>query len=196
MDNSFYAWMGQSSTSLLSDSHSPPPQQQQSRPSSSLDDWSKDRSSSAQPQAASPTLDFNDLLNELGVGEQSHLGQLLSSHPSAASPTSSSLYSGHFSPSSNGFYVPAPYNNMPYGSTSWSPPPSVPLSTYSSLNGATTGPSTAASSPPQSQQQQSQSQQQQQPSSNSPPMVIEYVSRLSYCSVGSTIPQSLFDLSQ
>ena len=47
--------------------------------------------------------------------------------------------------------VPAPYNAMTYGSSSWSPQPGqVPLSTYSTLNGATSSHSQAP--PPQPSQ--------------------------------------------
>ncbi|KAF5357637.1 hypothetical protein D9758_007509 [Tetrapyrgos nigripes] len=69
MDPNFYNWMSHQSTPLLSDSHSPP--QQQSRPSSSLDDWAKDRSSTASTQppssSSAPPLDLSELLGDLGA---------------------------------------------------------------------------------------------------------------------------------
>jgi hypothetical protein len=74
---------------------------------------------------------------------------------SPAPQTSSSLAtpSPFFNYSNNFFLpsVPAPYNAMTYGSSSWSPQPGqVPLSTYSTLNGATSANSHAP--PPQSSQ--------------------------------------------
>jgi protein phosphatase 1 regulatory subunit 10 len=80
-----------------------------------------------------------------------------------------------FYPYQTGFFMPTavqgPYNAMPYGST-WVNH-SLPLSNYSSLNGATSAnPSTSISQP-----QQSQHQQQQEPSSPQP-MMIEWVSLL------------------
>jgi len=66
------------------------------------------------------------------------------------SSTSLATPSPFFNYSNNFFLpsVPAPYNAMTYGSSSWSPQPGqVPLSTYSTLNGATSANSQAP--PPQ-----------------------------------------------
>jgi len=70
-----------------------------------------------------------------------------------ASSTSLATSSPFFNYSNNFFLpsVPAPYNAMGYASSSWSPQPGqVPLSTYSTLNGATSANSQAP--PPQPSQ--------------------------------------------
>jgi protein phosphatase 1 regulatory subunit 10 len=94
---------------------------------------------------------------------------------SSISPPPQPFYGNSFQ--ANNFFlpsaVPGPFNAMAYGA-GWSNQSSqVPLSNYSSLNGATTG-SAGSSSSSLSQQQQ---QQQQQQSQQSPPpqMMIEYV---------------------
>jgi len=75
-----------------------------------------------------------------------------------------------FYPYQTGFFlptsVPGPYNAMPYGST-WVNH-SLPLSNYSSLNGATSVNSSMSTS-----QQQPQQQLQQQKPSSPQPMMIE-----------------------
>lgn len=87
--------------------------------------------------------------------------------PSTSSSISQppAYYGGPFNP----FYlssVPGPYNAVPYGSMSWTNPQThLPLSNYSTLNGAT---STTSS-------QQSASQHQSPPASNQQPMMIECV---------------------
>ncbi len=65
------------------------------------------------------------------------------------SSTSLTAPSTFFNYPSNFFLpsVPAPYNGMNYGTTNWSPQPGqVPLSTYSTLNGATSSTSQSSSS--------------------------------------------------
>ena len=69
-----------------------------------------------------------------------------SSGTSTSSPASGSQPYGHFA--QYPFYLPGPFNVTPYGSSpQW--PPSVPLSSYSSLNGATTNTNGQTVSPPQ-----------------------------------------------
>jgi len=62
-------------------------------------------------------------------------------YPAPQTSSSSLTAPSSFFNYSNNFFlpsVPAPYNAMTYGSSSWSPQPGqVPLSTYSTLNGAT-----------------------------------------------------------
>ncbi|KZT12682.1 uncharacterized protein LAESUDRAFT_640450 [Laetiporus sulphureus 93-53] len=95
------------------------------------DDW-KNSSSSAQTAsgaaAVAPAID----LNEFGLGDLS--GPSTSS--SSVSNSSNAFYpfaqhSSYYLPS-----APGPYNAVPYG-TQWSSPAQLPLSSYSSLNGAT-----------------------------------------------------------
>ena len=59
-----------------------------------------------------------------------------------------------------GYFMQSPYNTMAYGSP-WPPPAPVPVSNYSTLNGATTSSSTSSST--QSQQQPAQQTLQQSP---------------------------------
>lgn len=74
-------------------------------------------------------------------------------HPAPqTSSTSLTAPSTFFNYPSNFFLpsVPAPYNAMNYGTTTWSPQPGqVPLSTYSTLNGATSSTSQSSSHPSQ-----------------------------------------------
>ncbi|KAF8629618.1 hypothetical protein AX15_003356 [Amanita polypyramis BW_CC] len=161
------------------------------RPSAPIaDDWSKDR---ATPTGQAPppnsshtpatTLDISDFTTLGDIGASS-----ASSSSSVASPTQS-----FFASFPHGSYFLPSYNHIPYGS-SWTTAP-VPLSSYSTLNGATTSNSSSSGqlqgqqqaqaqqiSPPlspqqsQSQQQQVQSQaqqQQQQQASPPQPMVID-----------------------
>ncbi|KAF8075900.1 hypothetical protein FPV67DRAFT_1469704 [Lyophyllum atratum] len=147
MEHNLYTqWVQQP---LLSD----PTHSHDSRPSS-LDDWSKDRSvSSSQPATADTSgtgMDMGDF------GSLADIGAPSTSPSSLASPTSS-----FFTPYQHSYFVPSPYNTLAYGST-WPPSSHVPLSNYSSLNGATTS-ATPSSSSSSSQQQQSQQQQQHSP---------------------------------
>ncbi|KAI3604761.1 hypothetical protein WG66_008559 [Moniliophthora roreri] len=123
-----------------------------------VEDWVKERSTTpaaTSGQSSSSVLDL-DFINEMGL--------------STPGPSSSSLYI----PSSQfgNYYVP-PYNTMPYGSSSWTSSSTLPLSSYSSLNGATT--STATSSSSQSHQSPPQVQAQRQHSPPEPTMVIDPV---------------------
>ncbi|KAK7051240.1 hypothetical protein VNI00_004740 [Paramarasmius palmivorus] len=110
---------------------------QRSQPSSVVDDWVKERSTSTTPAAASgsssasPTLDL-DFINDMAL---------------STSGSNSSL----FVPFQTNSYYGSPYNTIPYGSSSWAGNSSLPLSSYSSLNGATTS-TTTSSSPPQNHQ--------------------------------------------
>ncbi|KAI6099139.1 hypothetical protein F5141DRAFT_1010544 [Pisolithus sp. B1] len=117
---------------------------------SSNDDW-KDRSTATSSSSSSgaggstttaqPGLDLNDFgLGDIPAGP---------STSSSISPPPQSYFPQSFPP----FYVPSvpgPYNAMPYGAISWSTQPTpLPLTTYSTLNGAT-----SASQASTSQQQQ------------------------------------------
>ncbi|KAF9032645.1 hypothetical protein BDZ89DRAFT_1063259 [Hymenopellis radicata] len=164
MDNTnFYSsWMQstpqQPQASLLNESS------QQSRheahPSSSLDDWAKqpprtasNGSLAGSTSATTPNahMTLQELLGSVGVtgvddGQQSSFFQSFSQ-----------------------YNIPnnAPYNNIPYGA-SWQSSPSnhVPLSSYSSLNGAT-----STSSQPSQQQQQRIPQHSPPPQHQSPPII-------------------------
>ncbi|CAA7259583.1 unnamed protein product [Cyclocybe aegerita] len=139
--------------------------QHDARPHPSLvDDWNKDRSAQlaqsssagvSSPSLTSPTIDMNDFttLGDLGATASS----ILSASPQA-------FYSQYVNPSflmqTHGLHTHSPFTTMAYG-TPW---PNLPVSNYSSLNGATTSTSTL----PVSVQQQQQQQQQQQPSQQQP----------------------------
>ncbi|KAH9950148.1 hypothetical protein B0H21DRAFT_725032 [Amylocystis lapponica] len=108
------------------------------------DDW-KEPSASTQPgpgaASVQPTLD----LSEFGLGDLSAPSSSTSSIPSSAAP--------FFQFSSHSFYLPTtpgPYNAVAYGSAPWpSSSNQLPLSSYSSLNGATsTSSSSGQQSPP------------------------------------------------
>ncbi|KAK0191456.1 hypothetical protein F5146DRAFT_1048772 [Armillaria mellea] len=133
----------------------------ESRPTSSLEDWSKERSASTGASTTAPTavttaapatatLDFADIMGDLAATSSS----------SNLSPQSAAFYQSFQN------YFQAPFNSIPYGSA-WNAQSTVPLSNYSSLNGATSaGPS--SSSPPQ---QAAQPQPQPQPApQHSPPL--------------------------
>ncbi|KAL0064779.1 hypothetical protein AAF712_008326 [Marasmius tenuissimus] len=110
---------------------------QRARPGSVVDEWAKDRST---PTATTPgastsnSLDINDLISDIG-----------------AAPSGSPTSPFYGFPTQSFYSQPGPYNTMPYGSSSWSTS-SLPLSSYSSLNGAT-----SSSSGPPSQPQSHQS---------------------------------------
>lgn len=94
-------------------------------------------------------------ISQVSPKNQSALGSNLfyfqgSSNSSILSASPQSFYSQY------GYFMQSPYNTMAYGSP-WPPPAPVPVSNYSTLNGATTSSST--SSPTQSQQQPAQPQQ-------------------------------------
>jgi protein phosphatase 1 regulatory subunit 10 len=79
-------------------------------------------------------------------------------HPTSVSPPAQPFF-GSFQ--HNGFFLQSPtasYNVMPYGSSGWNQTPQLPLSNYSSLNGATS--SAAGASQPQLSQQSPPQQQQ------------------------------------
>lgn len=130
---------------------------------SSFDDWSKERPAttthaSSTTSAALP--DMNDIFTELG-------GQFCCAQRPArpkthfctapASPASTSPSSSFYN--AQNYYVQAPYNSIPYGST-WSgpsnPSTAVPLSSYSSLNGATSSMVQPTQRPSQSPTQSTQ----------------------------------------
>ncbi|KAG0695779.1 hypothetical protein DFH29DRAFT_984864 [Suillus ampliporus] len=114
----------------------------------STDDW-KEQSSPTNGAGGPPgttsaqsSLDLSDYA----------IGDLAGPSTSSSISPPPAYYGGPFSP----FYlpsVPGPYNAVPYGSMSWSSPPThLPLSNYSTLNGATST-STAPSQPSSSQHQ-------------------------------------------
>jgi hypothetical protein len=74
-----------------------------------------------------------------------------------------------------GFFLsgaPGPYNAIPYGSNPWASSSAVPVSSYSTLNGATTSTHVSQSSPPPQQHQETQ---QQQHTLSSQHMIVEFV---------------------
>ncbi|KAG2114708.1 uncharacterized protein F5147DRAFT_677688 [Suillus discolor] len=125
----------------------------------STDDW-KEQSSPTNgaggppgTAAQQPSLDLSDYT----------IGDLAGPSTSSSISQPPAYYGGPFNP----FYlssVPGPYNAVPYGSMSWTNPQThLPLSNYSTLNGAT---STTSS-------QQSASQHQSPPAPNQQPMMID-----------------------
>ncbi|KAG2150329.1 uncharacterized protein EDB93DRAFT_1084239 [Suillus bovinus] len=125
----------------------------------STDDW-KEQSSPTNgaggppgSTAQQPSLDLSDYT----------IGDLAGPSTSSSISQPPAYYGGPFNP----FYlssVPGPYNAVPYGSMSWTNPQThLPLSNYSTLNGAT---STTSS-------QQSTSQHQSPPAQNQQPMMID-----------------------
>ncbi|PPQ81083.1 hypothetical protein CVT25_014546 [Psilocybe cyanescens] len=103
-----------------------------------LADWPKDR-----------TAISNSSTNTTDISDFTTLTDL-------AGPSSSQPF---YQPYGN-YYIQAPFTTMAYG-TPW--PTTVPLSNYSSLNGATTSSSSQSQQQQQQQQQQPQQQQQQSP---------------------------------
>jgi protein phosphatase 1 regulatory subunit 10 len=160
-----------------------------------VDEWPKERPApSAQsggvgsPPPATPTLDMSDFTTLGDIGGKHTLPpcpvalctslyeiqvarlKLITHYaaPPTSAPSLSSPPQSFYAPfQHNNFFVASPYNTMAYGA-SWSPQPQVPLSNYSSLNGATTSSSGSSSSSSQQHQQRQQSPQPQQ-------MMIEYV---------------------
>lgn len=127
--------------------------EQRTQPTSIVDDWAKDRSnpipqsgSAASPPMASPTIDMSDFT--LG-------GDFSGSTNSSILSASPQAFYGQY-----GYFMQSPYNTMAYGSP-WPPPAPVPVSNYSTLNGATTSSSTSSTT--QSQQQPAQQPLQQSP---------------------------------
>lgn len=171
------------------------------RPASSLDDWAKDRSNNAPQSASSPVSNSSPTL-DININEFTTLGDLggmlsfscvasvganalmdLSDIPASSTAAPSSPQQSFYAPfQHNGFFVPSPYTTMAYGTTPWSSQNPLPLSNYSSLNGATTSSASSSSSTQQSTQQQQQQQPSKQPSqqhqSTSQPMIIECVTAI------------------
>ncbi|EED79321.1 predicted protein [Postia placenta Mad-698-R] len=114
------------------------------------DDW-KDPSSSVQGVSGTVSVAGQGMdLSDFGLGDLSV--------PSSSSSSVSTPSTSYFGFPQQHFFLPsAPgsYNTVAYGTTQWSnPTPQLPLSSYSSLNGATSA--TSASSLSQQQQQQQQ----------------------------------------
>lgn len=114
------------------------------------DDW-KDPSSSVQGVSGTASVAGQGMdLSDFGLGDLSV--------PSSSSSSVSTPSTSYFGFPQQHFFLPsAPgsYNTVAYGTTQWSnPTPQLPLSSYSSLNGATSA--TSASSLSQQQQQQQQ----------------------------------------
>lgn len=125
----------------------------------STDDW-KEQSSPTNgaggppgTTAQQPSLDLSDYT----------IGDLAGPSTSSSISQPPAYYGGPFNP----FYlssVPGPYNAVPYGSMSWTNPQThLPLSNYSTLNGATSATSS----------QQSASTHQSPPAQNQQPMMID-----------------------
>ncbi|KAH9049203.1 hypothetical protein EDB83DRAFT_2522756 [Lactarius deliciosus] len=118
--------ISQSSQNDLADTQRPP----------SSTDW-KDPSPSVSGSNGAPAVSGNIDLHDFGLGDLS-------------APQTSSTSPSTFFNYPNNFFLPSvstPYNAMNYGPTNWSPQPGqVPLSTYSTLNGATSSTSQSPSS--------------------------------------------------
>jgi len=129
-------------------------------------DW-KDRSPSVSDSNGASTVSGSIDLHDFGLGDLSgkhRVHALMTRLPYAipnepdwvypapqTSSTSLAASSPFFNYPNNFFLssVPSPYNAMSYGSSSWSPQPGqVPLSTYSTLNGATSANSQSSTSQP------------------------------------------------
>ncbi|KAF9021820.1 hypothetical protein BDZ89DRAFT_1071126 [Hymenopellis radicata] len=163
MDNSnFYSsWMQstpqQPQASLLNE----PSQQSrhEAHPSSSLDDWAK------QPPRTASNGSLGGSTSATTPNAHMTLQELLGSVGAGVDDGQQSSFFQSFSQ----YNIPnnAPYNNIPYGA-SWQSSPSnhVPLSSYSSLNGAT-----STSSQPSQQQQQRIPQHSPPPQHQSPPII-------------------------
>ncbi|KAK0467804.1 uncharacterized protein EV420DRAFT_1635076 [Desarmillaria tabescens] len=145
--NYFSQWISpQQQTQILTE---PSQQTRHERPTSSLEDWSKERTASTGASTSAPTvttttapatLDFADIMGDIAA----------TGSPSALSPQSAAFYQSFQN------YFQAPFNSIPYGST-WNAQstPTVPLSNYSSLNGATSaGPSSSPTPQPAAQPSQ------------------------------------------
>lgn len=110
-------------------------------------------------------------MNQPALGSQFYFQGPSNSSILSASPQS---FYGQY-----GYFMQAPYNTMAYGSP-WPPPAPVPVSNYSTLNGATTSSSTSSTQAQQQPAQQTiqqspttqQSQQQPHPSTTNH-MIIE-----------------------
>ncbi|KAF8869090.1 hypothetical protein CPB85DRAFT_1360237 [Mucidula mucida] len=147
MDNSnlYSSWMAQPQTSLLTESSQQQQSRHEARQSSSLDGWAKEqpRTASAGSLGASTSATSSAQMTNMTLQEL--LGQIGADDDQQAP----------FFQSFSQYNIPnnAPYNNIPYGA-SWQSSPSnhVPLSSYSSLNGATS----TSSQPSQQQQRISQ----------------------------------------
>lgn len=141
--------------------------------STTLDDWTKDRSMSI-PQtgsvasAGSPTSPSSGI----DLGDFTTLGDMAG--PSSASALLSASPQAFYAQYQPNYFMP--FQTMAYGAP-WSTSNPVPVSNYSTLNGATTSSATASSSQQQNlqqtQPQQQQSHQQQQHSPPSQQMIID-----------------------
>ncbi|KAF9446742.1 hypothetical protein P691DRAFT_776657 [Macrolepiota fuliginosa MF-IS2] len=154
MDPIFH-WVPQSSILPESSQH-----EQQRQTPSSLDDWSKERPPTMS-QTGSVGVGSSSATNNLDINDFTTLGDLGAATPALlASPQTfySQLTQAH-----NQYFLPS-YPTLAYGNSSWS---SLPLSTYSTLNGATSSSNPATT---QSQQQPPHPGQQQSPPPHSPTM--------------------------
>ncbi|KAG6811795.1 hypothetical protein H0H92_005811 [Tricholoma furcatifolium] len=145
-------------------------QQPQLLPDQHDSDWSKDRSTQSTTAesslAAAAALDIADFaLNDISGATPAK--SLPSTSNAPLSPPTQSFFP-YQTTHAHGYFVQAPYNTMAYGASSWQPQTHVPLSNYSSLNGATTSatPSTSTSSTPQQQQHSP-------PASSPPQMAVQ-----------------------
>lgn len=142
MDSIYGAWIQPAGPQDSLHHPSGPPEQSWKDPTSTATTTTNGAGPSS---GAQHTLDLNDF--GLGVDINGGINPHgTSSGTSTSSPASGSQPYGHFA--QYPFYLPGPFNVTPYGSTpQW--PPSVPLSSYSSLNGATTTTNGQTVSPPQ-----------------------------------------------
>ena len=148
--------VAQSSTAVQNDIADP------QRPPSSTD-W-KDRPPSTSDSNGASTVSGNIDLHDFGLGDLSgkHRVHALMTrllyvilnwvYPAPQTSSTSLTSSSPFFNYPNNFFlssVPSPYNAMGYGPSSWAPQPGqVPLSTYSTLNGATSANSQTLPSQP------------------------------------------------
>lgn len=154
-------------------------------------DWSKDRTlqsppvngvSVQSPTLTTPSLDLNDfaslgdLSSELLIeftSEPDRRADNFFSEPGTTAPLSPSVFLNPYL-----YQSLSPYNAIPYGAAWTTTPSHIPVSNYSSLNGATTAP---ASSQPGHSNNAQQTHRASPPikatqMSSSPPAVIEWVS--------------------
>jgi len=137
MYNTAAAWL-QSSQNVHGVSHA---QLSDGRPSSSTS-WKEDTTGGDGAEVGTsasgqPSIDMNDFGIDLNA---------VPSNSTAMSPTSQAFYSHPYS--QHNYFMPGPFNAMPYGSMQWANQ-SLPLSNYSSLDGATSAaPSSQSSSTP------------------------------------------------
>jgi len=141
------AWLQHSSTQVTQSSPAVQNDIADSQRPPSSTDW-KDRPPSASDSNGASAVSGNIDLHDFGLGDLSGKHRVHAPHdspdwvyPAPQTSSTSITSSSPFFNYPNNFFlssVPSPYNAMGYGPSSWAPQPGqVPLSTYSTLNGAT-----------------------------------------------------------